>query len=100
MRTIFRRLFEDAKITIRFPKRYTCNTIEINTLFAIFDNKRLRNFKVRPKDTILKEMKAGYWKVFSGLIAMKLVAKNFHKKSLFSRNNSPLKAFSSEKAAI
>ena len=56
--TIFGRLFEDIEITTMFPKRHTCNTIEINTFFAILNNKKLENFKVRPKH-MLKEMNAG-----------------------------------------
>ena len=85
-RTIFRRLFEDTKITTTFPKRHICITIEINTLFAIFRNKELRNCKVRRNHTILKEMDAVLWKVFSRLNAMKLVTQNYHKKVTFSRN--------------
>ena len=77
---IFQRLFEDTKITTRFPKRHIFNTIEINTLFAIFSNKELGNFKVRPNHTILKGMDAGLWKVFSSLNAMKLVTQNYQKK--------------------
>ena len=38
---------------------FVTNNIEINTLFAIFNKKRLRNFKVRLNDTILKRIKAG-----------------------------------------
>ena len=41
MQTVFRRLFEDTKITTRFPKRHICNFTEINTLFAVFNNKGL-----------------------------------------------------------
>ena len=40
-------------------KRHICNNIEINTLFAIFNNKGLENIKVRPNHTILKGMDAG-----------------------------------------
>ena len=47
------------KITTRSPKRNICNTIEINTLFAIFNNKGLGNFKDRPNHAILKGMDAG-----------------------------------------
>ena len=79
-RTIFGRLFEDTKITTRLPKRPICNTIEINTLFAICNNKELGNFKVRPNHTMLKEMDAGLWKVFSSLNTMKLVTQNYQKK--------------------
>ena len=56
------------------------DTIEINTLFAIFSNKQLENFKVRPNHTMLKEMDAGLWKVFSNLNTMKLVTQNYQKK--------------------
>ena len=59
IRTIFWRLFKDTKITIRFPKRHICNAIEINTFSAIFNNKGLGNFKVRPNHTIFKGMDAG-----------------------------------------
>ena len=52
-RTIFGKLFEDTKITTRLPKRHICNTTEINTLFAICNNKELGNY------TMLKEMDAG-----------------------------------------
>ena len=58
MWTIFRMLFENTKITTRFPKRYICNTIESNTLFVIFNNKGLGNFKVRPNPALLKGMRA------------------------------------------
>ena len=56
--TIFRSLFEDTKVTTKFPKRHFCNTscIKMNTLFAIFNNKGLGNFKVRPTHTMLKRM--------------------------------------------
>ena len=59
--TIFRSLLKDTKITTIFPKRHICSTscIEMNTLFAIFSNKRLGNFKVRPSHPILKRMEAG-----------------------------------------
>ena len=90
-RTIFRRLSEDTKITTSFPKRHICNTIEINTLFAIFNNKELGNFKVRPNHTILKEMDAGLWKVFSSLNAMKLVTQIYQKKRLFQEISTPKK---------
>ena len=68
-RTIFRSLFEDTKITTKFPKRHIYNTscIEINTLFAIFINKGLANFKVRPNYNILKGMDADWSKVFSSI---------------------------------
>ena len=79
-RTIFGRLFEDTKITTRFPKRHICNTIEINTLFAIFKNKEWGNFKVGHNNAMLKEMDAGSWKVFSSLNAMKLVTPNYRKR--------------------
>ena len=48
-----------------------------NTLFAIFKNKEWGNFKVRPNHTMLKEMDAGLWKVFSSLNAMKLVTQTY-----------------------
>ena len=79
-RAIFRRLFEDNKITTRFPKRHICSTFEINTLFAIFNNKELGNFKVRPSHTVGKEIDAGLWKVFSSLNAVKMVTQNYQKK--------------------
>ena len=46
--TIFWSLFEDTTIPTKFLKSHICNTpcIEINTLFAIFNNKELGNFKV------------------------------------------------------
>ena len=61
VKTIFLSLFEDTTITTNFPKSHICNTsyIEINTLFAIFNNKGLRNFKIRPNHCILKRMDAG-----------------------------------------
>ena len=52
-------MFEDTKITIRSLKRHICNATEINTLFAIFNNKGMGNFKVRPNHTMLKGMDAG-----------------------------------------
>ena len=52
--TSCRTLFEDTKITTRFQKRQICKTIEINTLFAILNNKGLGNFKVRTNHTVLK----------------------------------------------
>ena len=33
-------MFEDTKITTKLPKRNIFNTIEINTLFAIFNNSK------------------------------------------------------------
>ena len=63
-RTIFGRLFEDSKITTRFLKDSFSNNIDINKLFAIFNNKEMGNFKVRPSHTMLKEMGAGLWKFF------------------------------------
>ena len=33
-------MFEDTKITTKFPKRNIFSTIEINTLFAIFNNSK------------------------------------------------------------
>ena len=61
-RNIFGRLFEDSKITTRFPKD-TFVTI-LTLLFAMFNNKEMGNFKVRPNHTMLKEMGAGLWKSF------------------------------------
>ena len=54
LRTTFRSLFEDTKITTRLPKRHICDTIEINTLFAILNDKVLGKLKVRPNHAILK----------------------------------------------
>ena len=50
--------------------------IEIHTLSSIFNDKELKNFKVRPTPSILNEMDDGWWKVFSGINAMKLVTQN------------------------
>ena len=49
VRAIFQNFFEDTTITINFLKSHICSTscIEIHALFAIFNNKELRNFNVR-----------------------------------------------------
>ena len=59
--TIFWSLFEDTTIPTKFLKSHICNTpcIEINTLFAIFNNKELGNFKVRPNHSTPKGVDAG-----------------------------------------
>ena len=89
LQTIFRRLFEDTKITTKFLKRHICNLfcIEINMLFAIFNNKEKGSFKIRPNHTRLKKMNAVSWKVFSSINAMNVVTQNYPKKWLFSRNS-------------
>ena len=78
VRRIFQSLFEDTTINTNFLKSCICNTICIEThkLFALFNNKELRNFKVRRTHSILEGIDAGCWKVFSGTNAMKLVAQN------------------------
>ena len=47
---------EDTTVTINFLKSHigstSCN--EVHILFAIFNNKELSNFKVRPTHSILK----------------------------------------------
>ena len=55
VRAIFQNLFEDTTITTNFLKSHICSTscIEIHALFAIFNNKELRNFNVRPTHSIL-----------------------------------------------
>ena len=49
------------KSPTKFLKGRICNThcIEINTLFAIFNNKELGNFKVRPNHSTPKGVDAG-----------------------------------------
>ena len=58
VRPILRSSFEDITVTSNFLKSRICNTpcIEINALFVIFNDKELRNFKVRPTHSILKGM--------------------------------------------
>ena len=53
--------FKDTTINTNFLKSPFSNTscIEINTLFAIFNNKGLGNVKVRPNHNILKGVNAG-----------------------------------------
>ena len=60
-RTIFRSLFEDTTITNNFLESHISITtyIEINTLFANFNNKGFETFKVRPNHSILKGMDDG-----------------------------------------
>ena len=52
---IFQGLFEDTTVTTSFLKSHICNIsfIEFH-MFAKFNNKELRNFKVRPNHSILK----------------------------------------------
>ena len=54
-------MFEDTTITTKILKSHICDTscIEINTLFAIFNDKELRNFKVRAAHRIVKGMDDG-----------------------------------------
>ena len=61
MKSIFQSLFEDTKITNNFLKSHFFNTscFVINTLFAIFNTRELRNFKVRLAHSMLKEMDDG-----------------------------------------
>ena len=62
VRPIFQSLFEDTTITTNFLKSHICSTssyTEIHTLFAIFNNKELRNFEVRPTHSILKGIDDG-----------------------------------------
>ena len=73
---------------------------EINTLFAIFSSKGLGNFNVRPNHTALKEMDAGYCKVFSSINDVKLVTKNYQKKVSPFRKYLLLKSCSFEKVAV
>ena len=65
-RPIFQGSFEDTTITTTFLNSYICKTscTEIHTLFAIFNNEELRNFKVRTTHSILKGIDDGYWKVW------------------------------------
>ena len=58
VRTIFWSLFDDTPIIPNFLKTHISNTsfIEINALFATYNNKRFGNFKVRPNYSILKGM--------------------------------------------
>ena len=60
-RPIFQTLFEDTTVITNFLKSQICSTfcIEIHTLFTIFNNKELRNFKVRPTQRILKGIDDG-----------------------------------------
>ena len=55
-RLIFQGLFEDTQITTNFLKShiYSTSCIGIHTLFAIFNNKELRSFKIRATHSILK----------------------------------------------
>lgn len=61
VRPILRSSFEDITVTSNFLKSRICNTpcIEINTLFVIFNDKELRNFKVRAAHRIVKGMDDG-----------------------------------------
>ena len=61
LRPIFQSLFVDTTVTINFLKSHIFSTscIEIHTLFAIFNNKELRNFKVRQTYSILKGIDDG-----------------------------------------
>ena len=60
VRSIFQILFEDTTITTNTLKSCISSPsiIEIHTLFAIFNNKELRNFKGRPTHSILKGMES------------------------------------------
>ena len=55
VRTFSQGLFENTTITINLLKIHKCNTscIEINALFAIFNNKGLGSLKVRPNHLML-----------------------------------------------
>ena len=59
VRAIFQNLFEDTTITTNFLKSHISSTscIEIHALFAIFNNKELRNFNVRATHSILNLFK-------------------------------------------
>ena len=61
VRPIFHSFFEDTTMTDNILKSRIYNTscIEIYTLFAIFNNKELRNFKGRPAHSILNRMDHG-----------------------------------------
>ena len=54
-------LFEDAKVTNKFLDSHIFNTscIEINTLFATFNNTELGNFNLKPTHSILQGMDDG-----------------------------------------
>ena len=54
VRSIFRSLFDYITNTTSFQKSHVFNTscIEINTAFAIFNNKGFGNFKVKPNHTV------------------------------------------------
>ena len=56
VRFIFQGLLEDTIVTTNFLKSHICSTscIEIHILLAIFNNKELRNFRVRTTHSILK----------------------------------------------
>ena len=100
--TILQRLFEVPKWLLSSQK-YTFvihRVFEINTLFAIFSSKGLGNFNVRPNHTALKEMDAGYCKVFSSINDVKLVTKNYQKKVSPFRKYLLLKSCSFEKVAV
>ena len=60
VRTIFRSLFEGTTIPTNFLKSQICKTpyVEINRLFAIFNNKEVENFKIRPNHSMPKGMNA------------------------------------------
>ena len=62
VRPIFHSFFEDTTMTDNILKSRIYNTscIEIYTLFAIFNNKELRNFKGRPTHSILYRMDHGF----------------------------------------
>ena len=61
VRPIFQSLFEDTTIINNLLKSHICSTLcnEIHTLFPVFINKKLRNFKVRPTDNIPKAIDDG-----------------------------------------
>ena len=61
VRLIFQGSFEDATITTNFLKSHICSTacIEIHTLFAIFNNKELKNFEVTSTHCIFKGIDDG-----------------------------------------
>ena len=61
LRTIFQILFEVTKIITKFLKSHIRSTscIEINTLFAIFNNEGLGTFEFRRNRSILNGMGAG-----------------------------------------
>ena len=54
-------------------KNFNTSCIEINTLFAIFNNKKMGNFRDGPTQSILQGIDHGQWKVFPSISATKLV---------------------------